>query len=217
MIRPLRIAALACCFALLISPAASAAQMDAREKPSVKGPLTTSDELKNCKSKRQRSDGELVARFKVCTSYYIFDPAQETNANRDYGAYWIQVNINSTNGWCSRVVKTNLSLPNGVHQKAPKPGTSVKRGRVRSYTTKLRVDAQGAAVDDGVIKNSVRLWPGRLRAVTRNDGNTYRLRWAGNSAAKLAFAAGLELSWVAGESPPTVNSAVRALFREGGC
>jgi hypothetical protein len=182
---------------------ASAAQIDAEERPTTRGPVATSSELKTCKSKPVKDGGRTAARVRVCSRYFLFNPEAETDPANDYGAYWIQLNANAVPGFCVKAVRTDLSYGNGVHAKAPKPGTTVKAGDKRRYTTKLAVDAQGNSDATGIIKNSFVLHPGTMRA--RVQDGTYRLRWRGSSGGKLGFAAGLELSWATGQDAPDID------------
>lgn len=183
---------------------ASAGQLDADERPTTRGPVATSSELKTCKSKRVKDGNRTVARVRVCSRYFLFNPDAETDPANDYGAYWIQVNANAVPGFCVKTVRTDLSYAEGVHAKAPKPGTTVKAGKKRRYTTRLAVDAQGNSDATGIIKNSFVLHPGTMRARVK-DGDTHRLRWRGSSGGRLAFAAGLELSWATNQDAPDVD------------
>jgi hypothetical protein len=183
---------------------ASAAQLDADERPTTSGPVATSSELKSCRSKRVKTGNRTVARVRVCSRYFLFNPDAETDPANDYGAYWIQLNANAIRGFCVKAIRTDLSYGNGVHAKAPKPATTVKAGKKRRLTTKLAVDAQGNSDDTGIIKNSFVLHPGTMTARVR-DGDTYRLRWRGSSGGKLAFAAGLELSWATNQDAPDID------------
>jgi hypothetical protein len=197
---------------------AHAAQMDAADDPTLRGPLSTSDDLQACKKKKERGRrGRLIARFKVCSGYYLFDPDQEDNAEANYGAYWIQANIDATRRWCTRSVKIVLPLPETSHSKAPRPGISVK-GRKR-HTTKLRVDAQNNTSSPGRVKNSFIVRSRRLRSKIVSDGERFRLAWRGSTSRKLAYAAGIELSWDPGAGPPPVTPVVTAAFarRDGDC
>jgi hypothetical protein len=192
---------------------ASAAQLDADEAPTTKGPVATSPQLKSCQSKSFKQGNKTVAHFKVCSRYYLFNPEAETDSTKDYGAFWIQVNADAVPGFCVKTVRTRLAFSQGVHSKAPRPGTVVQTKRKRRYTTKLTVDAQGNTDTVGVIKNSFVIHPGRMRA-RLVDGDTYRLKWRGSSGGKLGFAGGLELSWATGEEAPDVDPQIVARMSE---
>jgi hypothetical protein len=193
--------------------------MDATDDPTVTGPLSTNDDLQACKKKREKTArGRLIARFEICSSYYVFDPNEEDSAESDYGAYWVQVNVDATRRWCTRSVKIILPLPDTVHAKAPRPGGAAK-GANKKYTTKLEVDAQGNTSTPGEVKNSFTLRPKKLRSEVVSNGDKFRLVWSGNSARKLAYAAGMELSWGQDATPPAVTPVVAASFapRDKGC
>jgi hypothetical protein len=90
--------------------AAVAAQLKAKDPPKVDGPLSTSPDLRRCTRRTERTEsGRVIAHFKVCSRYYRFDPDKESDSNSNYGAFWIQVNADATNGWCARAVKVDLS------------------------------------------------------------------------------------------------------------
>jgi hypothetical protein len=196
--------------------AAVAAQLKAKDPPKVDGPLSTSPELRRCTRRTERTEsGRVIAHFKVCSRYYRFDPDKESDSTSNYGAFWIQVNADATNGWCARAVKVDLSYSGGVRNKAPKPGTREKAEHRERFTTSLIVDADGRADRKASIKNSFDLLPGILRSSLRGNGKTFRLQWKGNSNAKLAFASGLELSWPEDGEAPSISPRVRSLFDRG--
>jgi hypothetical protein len=175
--------------------------------------------LHACKKKREKTaGGRLLARFEICSSYYLFDPNEEENTKVDYGAYWLQVNVDATRRWCARSVKVIIPLPDTVHAKAPRPGSRAN-GANRRYTTKLEVDAQNHTSTPAKIKNSFTLRPNKLRSEVVAAGDKFRLTWTGSTARKLAFAAGIELSWPSDAAPPDVTPVVATSFatRNRGC
>jgi hypothetical protein len=193
--------------------------MDATDDPTVGGPLSTNDELQACKRKREKaSGGRLIARFEICSGVYLFDPGAEDSTESDYGAYWMQVNVDATRRWCTRSVKIIVPLPDTAHAKAPRPGSRA-RGANKKYTTKLEVDAQDHTSAPAKIKNSFTLRPKKLRSELVSDGDKLRLTWTGSTARKLAYAAGIELSWASDATPPEVIPVVASSFapRDGGC
>jgi hypothetical protein len=206
--------------ALLALPATALGasnQMGAGDDPTLKGPLSTRDSLQGCKKEKEKYQGELVANFHICNGYYVFDPEAETDGTYDYGAYWVQGTVNTVNGWCTTKIDTDLDpAGEGVLSRAPKPGTKLSPNRSKRYTTKLTVDAQGAAETKGVIKNTFRVLPGKMRTIAAGGG-ILRIRWTGKTGKKLAFAMGLELRWPTGESPPEVSPSMSAVFRKAGC
>jgi hypothetical protein len=197
-----------------------AAQMGAGDDPAVSGPLSTRDDLQSCKKKKEKTArGHLIARFKVCSGYYLFDPDREDSTASNYGAYWLQLNVDATRRWCARSVKLILPLPATAHAKAPAPGTKVKAPKNKRYTTRLEVDAQGHTSDPAKIKNSFIVRPEKLRSEVVRKNKKLRLLWAGSSTRKLAMAAGIELSWDSGAAPPGIRPRVLSSFahRHGHC
>ena len=197
--------------ALVIAlPAGAHAQLDADDRPTTRGPVASGDSLKSCRSEPVRGDGgRILARFRVCSRYYLFNPDAETDDSKDYGAFWIQVQANASRGVCVKKIRTKLSYSRGVHAKSPKPGTTVKAGKKKRYATKLTVDAQGNTETRATIRNSFVLHGGKMSARTVKGGD-YLLAWRGSSGKKLGFAAGLELSWPESGEAPRVKPRIRA-------
>lgn len=197
---------------LLLQSPAAAAQLDAKDAPKLNGPLTTTPGLRSCTRQTERTDGgQVIAYFKVCTRYYEFDPDKENDSDSNYGAFWIQANINASNGWCARSAKIDLTYSGGVRNKAPKPGTTERAKHRERFTTKLIVDTDGHSTGDASIKNSFSLLPGKLRASRPRSGK-FRLEWRGKTANKLALVSGLELSWPQGGNAPAIQPSVGAVF-----
>lgn len=202
--------------AMIAFPAAAAGapkQLAANDKPTQSGPVSTNKNLQGCKKKTQRHKGEAVARFHICNGYYVYDVDQESDADTDFGAYWVQATVNAVNGWCTRSVTTDLEGGgDGVTQRSLKPGTTIKANKARNVTPRIKVDAQGATDLPGTLKNTFRLRPGTLKA--RTPGDTFRLTWAGKSQKKLAFVMGAEIRWATGDAPPAFAPQVFARFEK---
>ncbi len=67
---------------------ARAAQMDARERPFVRGPLRP--EIKRCRSRDVRFERRVVAVVRSCIRLYRMRAAAETDESRNYGAIWLR-------------------------------------------------------------------------------------------------------------------------------
>jgi hypothetical protein len=192
-------------------------QMDAASKPTLTGPVSTTPPLQDCNKKPEREGGEIVARFHICNGYYVFDPDDESDTANDYGAYWVQGTVDSMNGWCTRQIRTFLERgADFITARAPKPGKKLSPNKTRKFTTKLTVDAQGAATTDGVIKNNWLVLPGKLKSSLLRAGK-FRLEWTGKTDRKLAFAMGVELKWPEGDSPPQIDPSMAAVFQKTDC
>lgn len=197
--------------ALIVAlPMTASAQLDADDRPTTRGPIASGPQLKSCKSEPVKSeDGKVLARFRVCSRYYLFDPDAETDTSKDHGAFWIQVEADASKGICVKLIRTKLAFSKGVHAKSPKPGTTVKAGKRKRYVTRLTVDAQGNTDNPAKIRNAFVLHRGKMWAETVKGGD-YRLSWRGSSDRKLGFAAGLELSWPNTGEAPRVKPRIRA-------
>src|SRR5688572_14624350 len=69
---------------LLSAGPVAARQMDARSSPRVRGPLAQI--AKDCKSRRERFRGRVIAVARSCVRFYTL--AGDSNARRDYGVIW---------------------------------------------------------------------------------------------------------------------------------
>ena len=185
-----------------LMPAGSAAplpQTDASDEPAVEGPLTLTDT--KCDRKTRTSDGQTVAVIKRCLRFYSFDTTAESGVESDFGVVWLQSNVDSRNGWCTKRAASDVLLPEGVqvHSFSPKGPTEIEQ--VRTFTTRLVADAGGYATDEGRVSQQWVAYPMKVRGLMRDEGRTFRVKWAGTTKAKLAFAGGVEISWPP-ETPP---------------
>jgi hypothetical protein len=189
---------------LLASPSANAEQLDARRDPRVSGPL--SEVTQRCERKTEKSEGHIVLVARSCIRFYVFDPDKEADAKRDYGAIWLQTNVDSRRGWCATTVKSIIHIP-------PKAVSLVRRPRAvggtvrRRYTTRLTLGANGKAAREAKIARSFVLYPRRLEGRLRREGRVFRAVWHGSRDNKLAFVSGVEISW-RGDRPGTVSSSL---------
>jgi hypothetical protein len=216
-----RILVLALLVAGLIAPSAAVArQMSAGERPDTAGPISTRRALQSCETRVSRRDGETVAVTKVCAGFWLFDPDRESSPRRNYGAFWVQMTVDSRRPWCtewSRLDLRGLKRP-GVHSTTPRIGRDVRTGVTRRYTTRLLIDAQGNTHRPATIKNSFDVYPRAMIVSKRDDGSTLRMRWTGSTRRKIAFASGAELSWIPGRAFPQITPEFSSFFtRRGEC
>ena len=186
----------------LASPAAG--QLDARTDPVVTGPLTALGDGKKCRATKYEVDGQVVARAKICLFLYSFDPEQEDDGERDYGVMWAQTNVDTSGGWCAFRVHTEVYIPEDmpIHAKVPRAQEIPARKKV---TWKLGVDAEDHAAEDASVKKGLTLYPTALKRSRRgaDDGmDLVRVTWRGETAEKLGFVSGVEVSWPEGDGPP---------------
>ena len=188
----------------LASPAAG--QLDARTDPVVSGPLTALGDGKKCRATKYEVEGEVVARAKICLFLYSFDPAEEDDEDRDYGVMWAQTNVDTGGGWCAFRVHTEVYIPDEMpmHAKVPRAQEITKR---KKATTTLKVDAEGHAAEEASVKKSMTLYPEALSRSRRDDesyegSDLVRVTWRGETAEKLGFVSGFEVSWPEADGPP---------------
>jgi hypothetical protein len=201
-----KLIAIATVAALMAIATPAHAQLDAGDRPSTSGPLTTRDRLHDCRSRVERFQGEVAGRFRICYWYFLYDPDSEVGA-KNYAGFWAQGTVNPARRWCVRRARLDLDLPAArrVHARAPKPGTMVRTSSSRRYTTRLKVDAQGHATDNGFISNTFRVFANQMRVTRAEGGGIHRMAWSGGTGRTIAFASGVELSYRPGARLPTVN------------
>lgn len=201
---PLTGAVTAALVAALAAPAAG--QLDARSEPMVSGPLTPLGDGKKCRATKYEVDGEVVARAKICLFLYSFDPESEDDDERDYGVMWAQTNVDTGGGWCAVRVHTEVYIPDDMpmHAKVPRAQQVDERKKV---TWRLGVDAEGHAAEEASVKKALTLFPRSLSRSRRadesyEDTDLVRVSWRGETAEKLGFVSGFEVSWPEDEGPP---------------
>lgn len=179
------------------------AQLDARTEPVVTGPLATLGDGKRCRATKYEVEGDVVARAKICLFLYAFDAEKEDDADRDYGVMWAQTNVDTGGGWCAFKVHTEIYVPKDMPMHARVPRAQ-KIGARKKVTWKLNVDAEGHASEEATVKKSLTLYPQSLSRSRREaDGSDLvRVTWRGETAEKLGFVSGFEVSWPADDGPP---------------
>ncbi|CAN5653431.1 hypothetical protein BH24ACT26_BH24ACT26_20950 [soil metagenome] len=202
----------------LLAPAApaSAQQMDARDRPRVTGPLT--QRAKDCERKKERFRGHVIAVARSCVRFYALRSSDETNLARDYGAVWLQTTVDSRGAWCTTSVKSDIDVPAGTVRHGRAPQAFRTDGR-RPVETRLRVDAQGHAAENGVLAKRFTLIRRSLTGDLRGNGSVWRAVWRGSSKSAVASASGIEVSWPSADRPPSpVTSSLRyQLQKKGTC
>ncbi len=180
----------------MLDPGVAQAQLDARDNPRVSGPLRHTGG--SCEADRERFGGQVVALSRSCGDVYGFDPDRENDANRNYDVIWIQSYVDARNGFCATKVRSILTVPRGtrIERKAPRYERTDEKIRFR---TRLVAKAGGTAERNGVVRQGFALRPRVLDPSL--DGRTFVVEWRGNSAAPLAFALGVEVSYPANNPP----------------
>ena len=212
MTRRIAISAALALVALLGSVTPASAQMDARDDPVVRGPLNFID--RQCDSKTEMYQGEVLAETRSCLRFYAFDRDRENARNRNYGVVWLQTTVNAQNGWCSHRVTSDITVPQrvAVHERAPNRRTTNQRTPIQIG---MNVNAGGHAENNGHIHKRLFLLPDELDGFMTDQGSTYRTRWNGHTAGTVASASGIEISWEAGSgAPQQLHSSLGYSFRE---
>jgi hypothetical protein len=191
--------------AVLMLPGTASAQLDARDAPTVSGPLNAGQ--KGCDGGKEMHQGELVARVRLCYRIFLFDVDSEDSENRDYGVVWLQSNVDAEPGWCATAVRTSALISKGGSTHDYAPSDEIKAQDKKTVTRTLKVDAQGNADQNGKITQSFTMIPKRVTpTLTRNgDKERFKLIWNGSSARNLGFATGVEISWAQSDGSPQID------------
>ena len=173
--------------ALLPAQPVGAKGPDASKAPRTSGPLVGSP--LGCEDNGPAGRGEFKSQS--CAWHYELAPVDQ-NINRDFGAYWIQMEADPGPGWCAYHLGFALSQPEGARILSVAPRRTTRIEEQRSGTTRLVVDGGGAASLAGSIEQDVLLSPRRIKVEKARDH--YRFRWSGKSRDKVVVAIGIELA-----------------------
>jgi hypothetical protein len=195
------------CIALLapaMQATAQTTQMQAREAPEVSGPL--SRQSLECKTQRERFEGNVVAVGQTCLRIFVLDPSSETDVDRDYGVVWLQSTLDSSGGWCATKVLSDVNLPHDVTIERRVPRGLTEIGRRKRLTSRLVASANGSASTNGEVRQSYIAFPDSIRTSVRHaEFQVFRLRWLGSDERKLGFASGAEISWDEDNAPGGIS------------
>ena len=178
---------------IVLGSVAAAEQMSARDKPVVKGPLELAGS--GCGGGPVRHEAKVIARVQSCVRIYQFDDVMETDPARTYGVAWIQSTVDPERGWCVTKANTDLELPDGVARHGRAPARRIDVTRTRRLKVKLTADADGHALEEASVAQTMTAYRGSLNPSSADDGNVLRLTWTGRQPRKLAFVMGAEISW----------------------
>ncbi len=187
------------CLLVPIGPAS--AQLDARERPRVRGPLAFVS--KRCEQRVDRAGDRIIATSRSCFRFLAFDPAQENNSSRNFGVLWMQSNVNARKRWCATEAKSIIRFPGRVRVLDVAPGD---RGASQPRLVRARLRVDNATDNPATIRNAFRLYPRVLRTRKINEGTGFQAVWRGSTRRALGFALGVELSWAEGSGPPSASS-----------
>ena len=184
--------------ALLIA-APALGQPSATDEPRVSGPLYLVG--MSCGDDKLMHEGKPLARVDSCVRLYEFDSLMETDVTRTYGVAWVQTTIDPLNGWCATKARAEVILPNTVtrHRRAPVGEiSSNKKDRVK---VKLTTTADGHALENASVSQSIDVYPKSLTPRLANGGRTVRTEWRGEESDELAFVSAVEISWSILDTP----------------
>ena len=198
---------------LLLPISSAGAQLDARERPRVTGPLAFVNKI--CDRRPEHAGGRLIATSRSCLRFYAYDPAKDDNPRQDFGVVWMQSNVNARRRWCVTQVKSVINFPRRTHILGTTPGG---RRVSEARPTQARLRVSPAADKPATIQNGFKLYPQRLSTGLANQGTSFHATWRGSTRRALGFALGVELSWRANAGPPRVGSILNfALARSRSC
>lgn len=160
---------------------------DASDPPRTSGPLVGSP--LGCEDDGPSGPWEFKAQS--CSWLYELAPA-ETNLEKDFAAYWVQMEITPGKGLCAKDLGFNLTRPRGVRIISAVPRHGGRVAEHRSAVTELLVDADGDAPIPGTVSQDVLLAPGRIKV--NKSARHYSFRWSGNSPRKVVIAIGIQLA-----------------------
>lgn len=197
------------CMILVLGTALPAfgGQLEASNRPQKSGPLSYDGAGyggPDCQSEKARFEGEVVARYQTCSFFYRFDSAFEGNAERDFGALWLQTEVDPEHGWCASEVTAKLELRGGSARVQEATERTASPSGSKKITAKLRVDAAGGATEPGKLRNDFKLYPGEFSSDFRGKNDRLRIRWDGATQRTVALAGGIALSWRVDEGPPPI-------------
>lgn len=200
-------------------------QLDARDEPTVAGPLAV--EGKQCRDSKQKFGDETVAKGSVCLTIFALDPTTESDEARDHGVLWVQSSVWTASGWCTAKVQTDILVPSQMETHALGPAPEVIDEKARTTVT-LRTDANGSSDNTSTVSADLILYPGEITRPAQPDPEPdagadedldmrLRLTWTGLENRKLAFASAAEVSWPAGSEIPAVSYRIRYPVKKTTC
>jgi len=193
-------------------PAPASAQLDARERPRVTGPLAFVN--KDCDRRLERAGGRIIATSRSCLRFYAFDPAEENSPRRNFGVVWMQSDVDARRRWCTTQVRSVINFPRRVRVLGTTPGDGTSSN---AHLARARLRVNNATDKPGTIQNNFKLYPRRLSTGLANP-TSFHAVWRGSTRRPLGFALGVELSWQANDGPPRFGSILDfALARSRSC
>ena len=184
--------------ALLIA-APALGQPPATDEPNVNGPLHLAG--MSCGHNKLKHEGKALAKVHSCVRLYEFDSVMETDVTRTFGVAWVQTNIDPLNGWCATKARAEVILPDTVSQHARVPIRQIDSNKRDRVKVKLTARADGFAIQNATIAQSIDVYPDSLDAKIADGGRIVRTEWKGEESDELAFVSAAEISWQVLDTP----------------
>ena len=184
-------ASLVAAAAIAFGAPALANQPDASDPPRVSGPLVGLPF--GCEDNGPAGPGEVKGQS--CS--WSYNLAADTAAQRDFSAYWVQMEIDPGKGNCALELDFDVDLPEEIQLVSATHDSSRRLSKKTGQTSRLVVDGGGTAPASGTIEQDLLMSNGR-ETVAISD-HTYSYKWRGKSKTKIVLAIGLQMSHA---SPP---------------
>jgi hypothetical protein len=203
---------------LLLPLVPALAQLDPTNGPNLSGPIAP--DKPTCFNKLERDprtdpnprngsdkDQTVMAQVRLCSWLLTYDPDQDGNISRDYGAAWVQTSIDARNGYCVRNANTKIRLPLDEGTAGGRtPHRSVTIASPRRKNVSLKVAPANATGRDATIAQHFRLYPKSLEVAYKvvENGRLYLNNWKGHATDEqtLSFATGVKMSWLTSNGSP---------------
>ena len=161
--------------------------VDASHAPRTSGPLlgVPLDCEDNGPPPRSGANGQ------SCSWRYELAPL-ETNVAEDFSAHWIQIEIDTSPGWCAVQIGFKWRNLEGGRIVSAVPDKSERIANGEQGVTELVVDAEGTAPVPGRIEQDTVIPSGRTKVDW--DEDHYSFTWTGVEKDKIVLAIGLEVA-----------------------
>lgn len=171
-------------------------------------------QTKGCDSAKDRNKkGRVVATAKACTFVYTVPPADDLSDNRNFGAVFIQSQVDAKRNWCVEKVKTEIRVPGGARLEGTAPTKKISPNNRKLTEVTLRVGDTTQVESVSRLRQSFYTYPGELRTLSRDGGDRKILVWKGSTRKSQAFALAIAISWNEDDGFPDFSSAGGALKR----
>jgi hypothetical protein len=179
-------------------------QIQAKDRPKTTGPVL--EESSQCSSEDLRGKaGDLLGTARTCVFLFSLNRlGGEYDLLNDYGAAWLQTTVEPAKGWCATKLESTLFTAPSMNVLDVTKRDAENFGKAADVTTKLALDAEGKALEEGTISQRYAAQPGTLGTqVDRSSGAEINTLWTGATSKRVALVSGFEYSWSTLETQPT--------------